>query len=202
MADPSPPYPGDDPEVQLPPPNERQEATSVLDNLAAIRALLLSIARHHSVEIPREANALPTAGSLSDVDPRRSRYEEAETVNYHIRQLPNGSALESEGSPSLELDTSTLGWDQIPVGKSNVLLWVSDCDPRGLRHDRHVDYDEFGYGEDGYICSLGRQDSLGTEDLPRPGNSRYAPPPREIREHIVRGFFFPPFFLCLHKMRC
>lgn len=191
MTDPSPPYPCDGPEDHRAQHGEYQEATSIPDDLVAIRALLLSLARHNSIEIPREANVLPTTRSLSDVDPKHSRYEEGKTVDYHIRQLPKGSTLESEGNSPLRLDATSLEWGQLAVGISCVLLWTSDL--HGPRHDRHVDYDEFSYNGDGHICSLEHRNPQATDELSQRDALSNAPRRREIREHMVSNF------LCLHK---
>ena len=205
MADarPPPPYPSDGLESRGARPGENEDDNSSPLDPAAIRELLSALARlarphHHSTtEIPRETNT-PISRNLTHVDPRHANYDEKKTVDYHIRQLPSGSALdfqhEGNMSQALSLDTTFLDWSQLAAGTcSSVLLWVSD--PHGPRHDRHVEYDEFSYNEDGYICSFERNNSAETDEPPPlPGTLSYTPPRREIREHIVGNFSFFLFF--------
>jgi hypothetical protein len=141
---------------------------SAAGDLAAIHALLLAIARHNSIEIPKEAGSLATSGSTSDVDPKASSYDEAKTIDYHTRQP--GTALTLQ-------DKHDLG-----PGISSGLLWVSDP----FRRDRHVDYGEYGYDENGYVCNLGHRDAEGTQNAPQQGSANYAPRPRENKQHIFK----------------
>jgi hypothetical protein len=167
------------------PPGELD--SSIASDLTAIRALLQAFAQHHLVEIPKEASSLAVSRSTADVDPRGSHYDEAKTIDYHIRHLSN---QELTRHPSTGGDNPSSGPGTAasilqsehfePVVYSS-LLWMSDT----LRHDRHVDYDEFGYDENGYPCSLSHGDAAHTEDTPRPGNTSYMPQPLEIKEHIV-----------------
>ncbi|KAK3358108.1 hypothetical protein B0T25DRAFT_176863 [Lasiosphaeria hispida] len=148
--------------------SRRDFDSSAAGDLAAIRALLLAIARHNLIEIPKEANSLATSRSISDVDPKESSYEEAKIINYRTRQPGTAITLQSR--------------DDLGPGVSSGLLWVDT-----LRYDRHVDYGEFGYDENGYICSLGHRDAVPMQDTPQPGNESYVPPPhREIKEHIFK----------------
>lgn len=66
------------------------DQSAAAGDLTAIRALLQAIAQHNLIEIPKEAGSLATSRNTGDVDPRGSLYNEAETIDYHIRQLRNG----------------------------------------------------------------------------------------------------------------
>ncbi|KAK0652612.1 hypothetical protein B0T16DRAFT_443797 [Cercophora newfieldiana] len=95
---------------------------SAAEDLAAIRALLLAIARHNLIEIPKEANSLATSRSTGDVDPRGSLYNESKIIQYRTRQPRTATELPSK--------------ENLPPGVSSGLLWASETP----RHDRHVDY--------------------------------------------------------------
>jgi len=165
--------------------------SSVASDLTAIRALLQAIAEHNLIEVPKEASSLAISRSTADVDPGGDSYDEAETIDYHIRQLSNQklTRLSSKRGDSL---TSKLGTaatllrsDHLEPGIYSSVLWESDT----LPHDRHIDYDEFGYDKNGYPCSLRQGDAVPKQHAHRPRNTSYAPQPREIieiEEHIVR----------------
>ncbi|KAK0711786.1 hypothetical protein B0H67DRAFT_685345 [Lasiosphaeris hirsuta] len=185
------PLPG--PTVSMPgnhdAPPRRELDPNVAGDLTAIRALLQAIAQHNLIEIPKEASSLAISRSTGVVDPSGSHYDEAETIDYHVRQLSNwGLTLHSStgGDNNLSSEPGTAARifqsKQLGQGISSSLLWMSDT----LRHDRHVDYDEFGYDGNGYPCSLGHRDAVPMQDTPRPGSTSYAPQRHEIKEHIFK----------------
>ncbi|GAB1311851.1 hypothetical protein MFIFM68171_02061 [Madurella fahalii] len=141
---------------------------SVATDLAAIRALLVAIARHNLIGIPKEADSLASSRNSDDIDPKGSRYDEAKIIDYRTRQPGTAKELQSK--------------DRLGPGVSSGDLWASNT----LRHDRHVGYGEFGYDKDGYLCSLDYSDDTTMQDTTQPGNRSYIPPRREVKEHIFK----------------
>ena len=153
-------------------------------DLAAIRALLLAIARHNSIEVPKEASALGTLRNTA-LDPGGSQYDEDKTISYRVRQLPRGLALETEtaeGEP-LELKTEALRIEDFGPGISSVLLWSFDT--HTTHCGQYVEYEEFGYDESGSVFNLECRDAA-KDVVPRTGGGSVSPR-TGIREHIVCG---------------
>jgi len=165
--------------------------SSVADDLMAIRALLQAIAQHNLIEVPKEASSLAISRSTADVDPEGDSYDEAKTIDYHVYQLSN-QKLTRRSSKTGDNLTSKPGIAATILQSKHLepsiyssVSWEYDT----LPHDRHVDYDEFGYEKNGYPCNLRHGDAVSKQHTPRPRNTDYAPQPREIieiEEHIVR----------------
>lgn len=154
------------------PPHARDP--SHIDDLGAIRALLLATLRHHSIQIPKEAT--PLGITTGDVHPKKGVYDESRTIDYHITQLPRRLALSSQQSWhthfKLSLTATTPVTRQtLEAGMSSVLSW--SIHTRNLLQAGHIDYDAFGYDWDGNIRILVRHRSSASS------------PDLQIREHIV-----------------
>ncbi|KAK4449748.1 hypothetical protein QBC34DRAFT_379809 [Podospora aff. communis PSN243] len=169
-------------------------------DLAAIRALLQAMTQHKLSKVPKDASSHATSRSFDGVDPKRSHYDEARTINYHMRQLPSGFILHHsvgpesiEGNPEHEtilLHPGSTSEDLKPGVYSGV-SW--EFDP--FQGNHHVESSEFGYDEDGYICSLARYMAASTADPPHMGNMGSSPRRRRIKEHIFKkrdGPILPP----------
>ena len=172
-----------------------RDDSSTADDLGAIRALLLAIVRHHSIEIANEVKPLVMI-SMDHVDPKRSRYNEDTTIDYHMRQLlvleRMSLGVASLGS-QIDLRVQPVTKENLKVGMSSTLLSWSINLPRVLHHGS-VDYGEFGYDKNGYVTPF----DAGDNPQPVLRSARqtglaYTPPPSrlDIREHVVC------FTLCL-----
>jgi hypothetical protein len=153
--------------------------------MAAIRALLVSIAKHNGIQIPAEAlllgNSVSTKGS----------YESAKTIEYQLQQRPTKKTCSSTqwdeifrpfGRADLVLERP----DTVPeTGLATVLLWTVPRDAN--LSSAYVNYDEFGYDQDGYVCKLQRGDpqSESSSNPSAPGVGLPAGNGRCIEEHIV-----------------
>ena len=145
-----------------------RDASAAAD-LAAIRALLVAIARHNLIEIPQEASSLATTRNADEVDPKGSLYDEAKTIDYRTRQPGTARDIQNK--------------EHLRPGVSSGDLWVS----KTLRHDRQVGYGEFGYDLEGYPCSLDLNDEISVQEATLPGNRSFVPPRREVKEHIFKA---------------
>jgi len=81
-----------------------------------------------------------------------------DAINYQRRQLPTQSTLSrlekewDEAFPNLPTPTVKRRDHQLANGLTNVLSWEFNRDV--LLNGSHVDYDEFGYDDRGYVCKL------------------------------------------------
>jgi len=166
----------------------------IVEHLAAIRVLLAAIATHSPIQIPSEVLPRPRI-STGEADPNETLYDEKEVIDYQFRQLPMKLPLESPEwddmffpfTGKLEPPTPTIHVptrDGLPRGKlTNVLSWM--LDDEAIRHGTYVDYSEFGYDVDGYVCNLKERPALGVGGLFRPRKPLGYRPRHEVEEHIV-----------------
>lgn len=147
------------------------------DDLAAIRALLLAILRHLSIEIPREI--IPLRISTGDADPKNSRYKEDQTIDYLIRQTPVRLAMrlqQMRNTTPFALNTTSPETRQgIDAGVSSMLSWSIDI--RELLQSGNVDYQAFSYDENGHVSGAFGGDVR--------HSSSTSMPSLDIKEHIV-----------------
>ena len=125
----------------------------------------------------------PTKNAMARQEARVWEYDENETRDYQIRQLPTESTFSSPDWEEVFLpfrgSKPTVERQNDAPGAAN-LAWK--IDPPALLKGAYVDFDEFCYDEDGYVCRLGPEpapvNNLGrrSEDV-----SRY----REFKERIV-----------------
>ncbi|KAK5651199.1 hypothetical protein OQA88_12747 [Cercophora sp. LCS_1] len=129
------------------------------------------------------SNTSPNGTTVS-YDAGVVHYDKGETEDYQVRQLPEAS---TSSSPDWEEIFSPFQWSKPIVERTSGgpgtpnLVWKIDP-PTRLR-GAYVDFDEFGYDEDGYVCRLGSElTSLSDSHLERRHES--AGTHREIKEHI------------------
>jgi len=151
------------------------------------------LSRHHPIEMPNEGSSLlpdgPDGERTSSIDPKSSDYDENQTVAYHLAQLPKQPAFDTGitarapvtlMNPKFALESRDIGTGVL----SMILHW--SIDHRSLLLSGNIEYDELGYDENGFVCSI----------------SQSAPPPAdtcprvEVKEHIVCAYltFLSPFF--------
>lgn len=172
------------------------------NDIKTVRALLLAIARHYSIEIPKESS--PLGITTSYIDPQNSRYDEDATVDYHVRQLQDPDDLTRRSDawrsspPAIRLDVAPNMRQQPEPGLTLALSWP--IDQHLLLRDGIIQYNEFGFDAKGYLCDL-EQDERGIAgeaappmnliNVPNTGSTDMSLPrsrrrePRELNEHIV-----------------
>ncbi|KAK0731874.1 hypothetical protein B0H67DRAFT_476402, partial [Lasiosphaeris hirsuta] len=124
--------------------------------------------------------------------PKMAHYDRDETVDYQIRQLPAESVFSSPDWEDIFSESSVRLSKPVVERRYHAsgtpeLTWKID-QPAQL-NGAYVDYDEFGYDEDGYVCRLGPDLSpaairAACADGP-PRRSEDGGLQRAINEHIV-----------------
>ena len=159
----------------------RDSPSSSSDDIGAIRALLLAIARHHSIDIRKEVP--PIGINTGAIDPKTACYDEDRTIEYRLRQLPRELSLRSQQiwrpTPFKLNTTATKTRQDLKAGMSDVLSLTMDI--HKLLDNGNVDYDELGYDESGHICRLAGRDAHHSGSA--------AMPDLDIRENIVSFSF-------------
>ncbi len=129
---------------------------------------------------------------MAGADARMAHYDEAKTVDYQIRQLPTESTFSSpeweEIFSPFRLSKPAVERQHHASGATN-LTWT--IDPSARRNGAYVDYDEFGYDKDGYLCKLEADLTPGVRRAGRSGptyRSNDFGHRTEISEHIVSSF--------------
>ncbi|KAI0418425.1 hypothetical protein F5X98DRAFT_373899 [Xylaria grammica] len=127
-------------------------------DLRAVRELLLAVAQHASIDIPR--GVLPPINTAA-IDPRNSEYDKERTINYMIKQLPTAESIslhqwrdvcgELSLSDTLPNVDSNVGDVSMGPRPTPVLIWNLKESDVNLRFST---MEQFGYDRNGYICSL------------------------------------------------
>jgi hypothetical protein len=61
------------------------------NHMAAIRALMIAVAKHNSIQIPAEALPVRPQISTDETVSTRGRYDSDKTINYQLRQRPTAA---------------------------------------------------------------------------------------------------------------
>ncbi|KAK4199323.1 hypothetical protein QBC40DRAFT_176707 [Triangularia verruculosa] len=175
--------------------NPSQEQAS-LDHLAAIQKLLVAIAKHVSVPIPRELLPVKQAG------PQKGHYDSRWTIDYQLRQLPTQwdflSGIWRDLFIHFSLPEPAVVRHDLAgaTGLAKALSWKIDKD--ASQNGAYVNYEEFGYDEDGYLSQVepvephtetahstrGSAVRVPSHESNRHQSDQRYVPPTEITEHI------------------
>ncbi|KAH6628897.1 hypothetical protein F5144DRAFT_655576 [Chaetomium tenue] len=142
--------------------------------LAAIHALMMTMAKQNSIQIPTEALLVrPKVDQQGDdIRPRKAHFDSDKTISYQLEQRPTPKAWSPQEwdrifkpFPAESLQVERFD-DRANADLAKILSWHVPL-PQKLS-GAYAEYYELGYDEDGYVSKLRQGDLTAAAAMSRP----------------------------------